>query len=78
MRPRALIELVRYCRSHAINLRHERIEVVDIEKGEEAYSSDLLTATDFEISDILAAVAIFCMSLLKRRRKCLDPQLARY
>jgi hypothetical protein len=55
MRPRALIELVRYCRSHAINLRHERIEVVDIEKGEEAYSSDLLTAIDFEISDILPA-----------------------
>ncbi|MEK6283853.1 MAG: hypothetical protein AABN95_26155 [Acidobacteriota bacterium] len=55
MRPRALIELVRYCRSHAINLRHERIELGDIEHGEEAYSTDLLTTIDFEISDILPA-----------------------
>ncbi len=52
MRPRALIELVRYCRSHAINLRHEKIMADDIERGEEAYSSDLLNTIDFEISDI--------------------------
>jgi hypothetical protein len=57
MRPRALIELVRYCRSHAINLRHEKIELDDIERGEEAYSSDLLSTIDFEISDIVPAAS---------------------
>jgi hypothetical protein len=52
MRPRALIDLVRFCRSHAVNLRHERIEASDIEQGEEAYSSDLLNNIDYEIRDI--------------------------
>jgi hypothetical protein len=52
MRPRALIDLVRYCRSHAVNLRHERIEVADIEQGEEAYSSDLLSNVSYEIRDV--------------------------
>jgi hypothetical protein len=52
MRPRSLIDLVRYCRSHAVNLRHDRIEVADIEQGEEAYSSDLLNNIDYEIMDI--------------------------
>jgi hypothetical protein len=52
MRPRALIDLLRYCRSHAVNLRHARIEISDIEQGEEAYSSDLLSNIDFEISDV--------------------------
>jgi hypothetical protein len=52
MRPRGLIDLVRYCRSRAVNLRHERIELTDIEQGEEAYSSELLSTIDFEIGDI--------------------------
>ena len=52
MRPRALIELLRFCRSHAVNLGHERIEVEDIEQGEDAYSSELLNNIDFEIRDI--------------------------
>ena len=52
MRPRALIELLRFCRSHAVNLQHSRIEVNDIERGEEAYSSELLNNIGFEIRDI--------------------------
>ncbi len=57
MRPRGLIDLVRYCRSHAVNLRHERIELADIEQGEEAYSTDLLNTIDFEIADISPAAS---------------------
>jgi hypothetical protein len=53
MRPRALIELLRFCRSHAVNLERQRIEVLDIEQGEEAYSSELLTNLSFEIRDII-------------------------
>jgi hypothetical protein len=49
MRPRALIELVGYCRSRAVNLGHERIELDDIEQGEEDVSVELLTNIGFEI-----------------------------
>jgi hypothetical protein len=52
MRPRGLIELVRYCRSHAVNLGHVRIEVIDLEQGEEAYSSELLNNVNYEIRDV--------------------------
>jgi hypothetical protein len=49
MRPRALIELVGYCRSRAVNLGQERIELDDIEQGEEDVSVELLTNIGFEI-----------------------------
>ena len=52
MRPRELIELLQYCRSHAVNLGHEKIKVDDIRKGEEAYSTDLVANITFEIRDI--------------------------
>jgi len=52
MRPRALIDLVRFSRSHAVNLGHDHIEAVDIGQGEEAYSSDLLSNITFEIRDV--------------------------
>lgn len=52
MRPRALINLLRYCRSHAVNLGHEKIEVEDVRHGEEAYSTDLVTNISFEIRDV--------------------------
>ena len=53
MRPRALLDLVSYCRSVAINLQHRRIEAEDFRKGLEAYSSDLLTEVSLEIRDVL-------------------------
>ena len=52
MRPRGLIEVLRFCRSHAVNLGHERIEVTDIDAGEEAYSSELLNNIAFEMRDV--------------------------
>lgn len=57
MRPRALIELLRACRSRAVNLEHSRIEVSDIEEGERAYSNELLNNIAFEIRDIFPAGA---------------------
>ena len=47
MRPRALLVLVGHCRSVAINLRHQRIEQEDFEKGLQAFSTDLLSETNF-------------------------------
>jgi len=52
MRPRALIELVGYCRSHAVNLGREKIELDDVEQGEENFSVELLTNIGFELQDV--------------------------
>jgi energy-coupling factor transporter ATP-binding protein EcfA2 len=52
MRPRALIELMGYCRSHAVNLGHEKIELEDIEQGEEDFSVELLYNIGFELQDV--------------------------
>ncbi len=52
MRPRGLIELLRFCRGHAVNLGHERIDTADIEAGEEKYSSELLNNIAFEMRDV--------------------------
>ena len=52
MRPRSLIDLLRFCRSHAVNLRHELIEVEDIENGEEQYSTQLVNDISFEMQDV--------------------------
>ena len=48
MRPRCLIDIVNYCKSFAVNLRHQRIEAEDIEKGLKAYSTDLVFEVGLE------------------------------
>ncbi len=53
MRPRSLIEFLRFCRSHAVNLGHTKIEIEDILHGEERYSTQLVNDISYEISDIL-------------------------
>jgi nucleoside 2-deoxyribosyltransferase len=52
MRPRSLIDFLQYCRSHALNLGHAKIESDDILKGEESYSSELVANIGFEIRDV--------------------------
>jgi hypothetical protein len=52
MRPRSLIEFLTFCRGHAVNLRHQRIEIKDIDAGEEAYSNKLVGDISYEIRDI--------------------------
>lgn len=52
MRPRGLIDLLRLCRGHAVNLGHEKIEVEDIEAGETNYSNALLNEMSLEIRDV--------------------------
>lgn len=53
MRPRCVIDLVKHCRAFAVNRRHDKIEEQDIDKGVEAFSSDLVTEIDLEIRDVL-------------------------
>ena len=52
MRPRNFIKLFNACRGFAVNMRHEKIEAEDIEKGLLSYSNDLLVDADQELSDI--------------------------
>jgi hypothetical protein len=52
MRPRSLIDLLRLCRSHAVNLGHDKIQVADIEAGETTYSDVLLNEMSLEIRDV--------------------------
>jgi hypothetical protein len=54
MRPRSLIDFLRFCRSHAINLRHQRIDVEDIEHGEEQYSTQLINDISYEMQDVFS------------------------
>ena len=52
MRPRNLLKLFGHCKGFAVNLRHNRIEPEDIEKGIESYSNDLLIEADQELANI--------------------------
>jgi hypothetical protein len=52
MRPRNLIKLLSHCRSFAVGLERSRIEEADFEKGLRAYSLDLITEADQELTDI--------------------------
>jgi hypothetical protein len=53
MRPRNLIKLLAHCRGFAVGLEHARIEEADFKKGLRAYSLDLITEADQELTDIL-------------------------
>jgi hypothetical protein len=55
MRPRNLIKLLAHCRGFAVGLERARIEEVDFEKGLRAYSLDLITEADQELTDILGS-----------------------
>ncbi len=52
MRPRALIDFLRHCRSHAVNLGHTQIGADDINQGEERYSTQLVNDVSYEIQDV--------------------------
>lgn len=52
MRPRYFLKLFNECRGYAINLQHDKIEEIDIEKGLQTFSNDLLIDADQELTDI--------------------------
>ncbi len=51
-RPRALIDLIQYCRGHAVNLGHSKILAEDIASAEESFSSDLVENIGYELRDV--------------------------
>lgn len=66
MRPRGLIDLIQFCRSRALNLNHERIEVDDIREGESLYSTEVVQNLGFEMRDIFPASKDVLYQLLGR------------
>lgn len=52
MRPRFLLNLINHCKSFAVNLKHEKIQAIDISKGLSAYSNDVISDISYEIRDI--------------------------
>ena len=75
MRPRALIDLLHYCRSHAVNLGHEKIEVEDIRQGEEAFSTDLVANIGFEIRDVFPEAKDILYELIELPRHVQSKEL---
>lgn len=78
MRPRYLINLIGACRSHAVNLRHSRIEEGDIERGLKNYSSDLIAEIGLEIRDILPAAENVLYSLIGVNRVFREDELDQF
>lgn len=52
MRPRYLIELLKYARGGALTLGHEKITEDDILKAESVFSTDLVQDTNLELRDV--------------------------
>lgn len=55
MRPRNLLKLVAHCRGFAVGLGRSRIDESDLQKGLRAYSLDLITEADQELTDIIGS-----------------------
>lgn len=53
MRPRNLIKLLSHCRGFAVGMSRPRIKESDMDKGLRAYSLDLITEADQELTDII-------------------------
>jgi len=55
-----------YCRSHAVNLGHDKLELDDIEQGEEDFSVELLTNIGYEIRDVFPSAGDVLYEFLER------------
>jgi len=53
MRPRNLLKILAHCLGFAVNLNRAKITEQDIEKGMRAFSLDLITEADQELTDVL-------------------------
>lgn len=65
MRPRWLIELVRACRTHAVNLGHQAIQLDDIQEGEAQYSTKLVNDISYELQDVCPEAADVLYEMLE-------------
>lgn len=75
MRPRSLIEYVKQCRGHAINMGHSKIEVDDIVRAEEVYSTKLVNDISLEIRDVMPAASDVLYELIEAPSELTHEQL---
>ncbi|MBS4045655.1 MAG: hypothetical protein KG075_04875 [Alphaproteobacteria bacterium] len=52
MRPRNLLKIFNHCRGFATNFSRQKIDTTDIDKGLRAYSQDLVSELDHELTDV--------------------------
>ena len=65
MRPRWLIELLRGCRTHAVNLSHDVIQLEDVKEGEAQYSTKLVNDISYELQDVCPGAADVLYEMLE-------------
>jgi hypothetical protein len=75
MRPRCLIDLFQSCRSHAVNLGHELIEVDDIAYGEASYSNNLIANISLEMRDVFPRAEDVLYSFIQAKRNMAQADL---
>jgi hypothetical protein len=75
MRPRSLIEFLKFCRSHAVNLGHKKIEADDICQGEEKYSTQMVNDISYEIRDVFPTAANALYEFIECRSEMNEEQL---
>jgi len=80
MRPRNVLKIFNHCRGFASNFNRPKITEDDIDKGLKAYSQDLLTELDHELSDVFPDAKDVLYHLLDSpsevRKEELDVRLA--
>lgn len=69
MRPRWLIEMLRGCRAHAVNLGHQIIEAEDIKEGEAQYSTKLVNDIGYELQDVCPEASDVLYEMLEAPRE---------
>jgi len=69
MRPRAMIDLFGYCRSHAVNLRKTKIDSDDFQHGEEIFSTELVHQIGYELRDVFPAAEDCLYELIEAPRR---------
>jgi hypothetical protein len=75
MRPRFLINLINQCKGFAVNLKHEKIQNDDIEKGLFAYSNDIITEISLEIRDVYPAAEDIIYEFIGSDKKISEKKL---
>lgn len=76
MRPRSLIELLRFCRAHAVNLGHQSIQVGDIDEGEAQYSTKLVNDISYELRDLFPQASDVLYEMLEAPQEITETIMA--
>jgi hypothetical protein len=78
MRPRFFLDLIKQCKSYAINLNHTQIDSEAIEKGLKAFSNGLVKDIKYEIETVYPAARDIAYAFIDSKpRLSLDELIAK-